>query len=144
VTLRQALGGDTERLHELLEELLDTEDVVVLLFDGDRAVNYSNGFGLSPSQHELMALAIERIVRAAGATRPTGRGKGNRREKGHDSGSDARIRERLGGAEGRPDGSVVDGRRPSGRSGDAIHSDRGLVPRPVLQLARTLDASCSD
>lgn len=68
MTLRQALGGDAERLHEVLEELLDREDVVILLFDGDRSINYIGGFGLSPSQHELMALDLERMVRAAGAT----------------------------------------------------------------------------
>jgi hypothetical protein len=39
VTLRQALGGDAKRLPDVLERLLDREDVVVLLFDGDRAVN---------------------------------------------------------------------------------------------------------
>ena len=58
VSLRQALGGDTRRLHELLDELLDREDVVVLLFDGHRAVNYISGFGLSPCQHELMAFEM--------------------------------------------------------------------------------------
>jgi hypothetical protein len=63
VTLRQALGGDVTRLHELLEDILDREDVVVLLFDGNRAVNYISGFGLSPSQHELTARALERMVR---------------------------------------------------------------------------------
>ena len=68
MTLRQALGGDVQRLHDVLEELLDREDVVILLFDGDRAINYGGGFGLSPSQHELMALEIERMVRAAGAS----------------------------------------------------------------------------
>ena len=64
MTLRQALGSDAKRLHEVIDRLLDREDVVVLLLDGDRAVSYSNGFGLSPSQHELMALDIERLVRA--------------------------------------------------------------------------------
>ena len=58
MTLRQALGGDARRLHELLETLLDREDAVILLFDGDRAVSYINGFGLSPSQHEFLALEI--------------------------------------------------------------------------------------
>ena len=72
MTLREALGGSVNRLHEQLEELLDREDVVVLLFDGDRAVNYINGFGLSPSQHELMGLDIERTVRAAGAAGASG------------------------------------------------------------------------
>jgi hypothetical protein len=33
MTLRQALGCGAERLHELLAELLDREDVVLLLFD---------------------------------------------------------------------------------------------------------------
>ncbi len=66
MTLRQSLGGDTKRLHDLLDELLDREDAVILMYDGDRAVNYIGGFGLSPSQHELMALAIERAVRTAG------------------------------------------------------------------------------
>jgi hypothetical protein len=68
MTLRQAIGGDAQRLHELLDALLDREDALVLLFDGDRAVTYANGFGLSPSQHELMGLALERTVRSAGAT----------------------------------------------------------------------------
>jgi hypothetical protein len=89
MTLRKALGGDTERLHELLEELLDREDAVVLLFDGDRAVNYISGFGLSPSQHELMALEIERVVRTAGATAELDDGDAgaefsNRPQKGDD------------------------------------------------------------
>ena len=74
MTLRQALGGDARRLHELLETLLDREDAVVVLFDGDRAVSYINGFGLSPSQHEFLALEIEQTMRSAGAagvSRPT-------------------------------------------------------------------------
>jgi hypothetical protein len=83
VSLRQALGGDTGRLHELLEEVLDRENVVVLLFDGDRAVNYISGFGLSPCQHELMAVEIERMVRAAGAPGVSaGTDRRNQREKG--------------------------------------------------------------
>ena len=68
MTLRQALGDNGKRLHQLLETLLDTENAVVLLFDGVRAVSYIEGFGLSPSQHELIALDIERVLRQAGAT----------------------------------------------------------------------------
>jgi len=68
MTLRRALGGDVGRLRDVLEDLLDREDAVLLLFDGRRAVSYISGFGLSPSQHELMALEIERMVRAAGGT----------------------------------------------------------------------------
>jgi hypothetical protein len=65
VTLRQAIGN-AGRLHEFLEELLDQEDAVVLMFDGHRAVNHVNGFGLSPCQLELLALEIERAVRTVG------------------------------------------------------------------------------
>ncbi len=74
MTLRQALGDNGKRLHQLLDALLDKEDAVVLLFDGDRTVSYIDGFGLSPSQHELIALDLERVMREAGATtvsRPT-------------------------------------------------------------------------
>ena len=66
MTLRQAIGGDIRRLHELLEDLLDREDAVVLLFDGRRVINHINGFGLSPCQLELLAIEIERTVRTAG------------------------------------------------------------------------------
>jgi hypothetical protein len=67
VTLRRTLGEDASCVHEQVERLLDSEDAVILLFDGHRAVNYVGGFGLSPSQHELMALALERTIRATGA-----------------------------------------------------------------------------
>ena len=94
MSLRQALGGDTRRLHELLEEFFDRENVVVLLFDGDRTVNYMSGFCLSPCQQELMALEIERMVRDAGTTGVSaGTGRRNQRENGSDSGRGSRLRE---------------------------------------------------
>lgn len=64
VSLRQALGGNAERLHKLLDELLDRQDIALLLFDGHRAVSFIDGFGLSPCHVELAALEIERVVRA--------------------------------------------------------------------------------
>jgi hypothetical protein len=84
MTLREALGGDVGRLHQLLETLLDRQDAVILLFDGDRAVSYFNGFGLSPSQHEFLALEIEQTLRGAGATgvsRPTEAGTEDERHE---------------------------------------------------------------
>jgi hypothetical protein len=145
MTLRQALDDDPARLHKLLEELLDREDVVVLLFDGDRAVNYINGFGLSPSQHELMALEIERMVRAAGGIGASeARGRRNRREQGSDSGGGARVRERLGSAAGRRESRLVGGGSPSVGSDHAAHGGRGFASRPVLRLARTPDTRRAD
>jgi hypothetical protein len=64
MSLRHAIGSDARRLHQLVDDLLDKEDVVLLLFDGHRVVNYINGFGLSPCHVELAALEIERTVRA--------------------------------------------------------------------------------
>jgi hypothetical protein len=98
MTLRQALGGDSLQLHVLLEELLDQEDAVICLFDGVRAINFSGGFGLSPSQHELIGFEIERVLRAASATHTPGRkGRRQRSQESPRAGSTSRVRERLGG-----------------------------------------------
>jgi hypothetical protein len=146
VTLRQALGADAGRLHRLLDELLDGEDVVLVLFDGRRAVNYIHGFDSSPCQLELMAVEIERTVRRAAVSGPYGaKGRRVRDERGSDSDSDSgsgrRVRQRLGGAGGRPDGGVVDRRNTGSRSGAAPHGNCGLAARPVLRLASAVDAS---
>lgn len=69
MTLREALGGDVGRIHELVDRLLDQEDALLVLFDGERSVSYVEGLGLSPCQSELLAVQIERVVRAAGAAR---------------------------------------------------------------------------
>lgn len=66
MALRKTLAGDAQRLHELLDRLLDSEDALVVLFDGDRAINYVSGLGVSPCQLELLGLEIERLVRTAG------------------------------------------------------------------------------
>ena len=63
VTLRQALGGDARRIHELVDKLLDGEDSLILLIDGRRAISFAEGFGLSPCQLELVTIDIERVVR---------------------------------------------------------------------------------
>jgi hypothetical protein len=63
VTLRQALGGDARRVHDVLDQVLDGEDSLILLMDGRRAISYAGGFGLSPCQLELVATEIERTVR---------------------------------------------------------------------------------
>ena len=62
MTLRQALGGDARRIHELVDELLDGEDSLIVLIDGRRAISFAEGFGLSPCQLELVAIEIERAV----------------------------------------------------------------------------------
>lgn len=63
VTLRQRLGPDAARVHELVDQLLDREDGIIVLVDGQRAINYARGFALSACQLELLADDIERAVR---------------------------------------------------------------------------------
>ena len=63
MTLRESLGGDVQRVHELVDALLDQEDALLVLFDGTRMVSYTQGFGASPSQLELLSMDLERAVR---------------------------------------------------------------------------------
>ena len=73
MTLREALGGDVRHVYERVEALLDSEDAVLVLFDGGRMVTYAEGFGVSASQLELLAVELERALhnvvgrRSAGA-----------------------------------------------------------------------------
>jgi hypothetical protein len=135
--LREALGGGAARVHDVVDDLLDREDVVILLFDGDRLVNYSNGFGLSPSQHELMALDVERTLRSARAAEGA-RASGTAPRVEASPGG--RVREHRGGARG-PDSCVVERRGPGVRVGDGADRLGGAPRRPALRLARTGDAA---
>jgi hypothetical protein len=65
MTLRQTLGQEAPRVHEQVEELLDSEDSIIVLVDGRRTINYARGFGLSACQLELLANDVERLIRAA-------------------------------------------------------------------------------
>jgi hypothetical protein len=71
MTLRQALGGDASRVHELVDQLLDSEDGLIVLLDRRRAFSYAGGFGLSPCQLELVTEEIGRALRSVAAARST-------------------------------------------------------------------------
>ena len=64
MTLRQQLGADVQRIYEQLDDLLDREDAILVLACADRAVHCAGGFGLSACQHELLAVRIDRAIRA--------------------------------------------------------------------------------
>ena len=70
MTLRETLGGDARQIHELVDQLLDSEDSLIVLIDGRRAVSYGEGFGLSPCQIELITIEMERAVRAIAGVTP--------------------------------------------------------------------------
>lgn len=63
MTLRKRLGADAERFCERIDDLLDSEDAIIVLADGHRAIHYAHGFGLSACHHELLAVHIERAIR---------------------------------------------------------------------------------
>jgi hypothetical protein len=71
MTLRESLGADVGRVYEQIEAMLDSEDGLLLLFDGRRMVSYTQGFGASPSQLELLSVEIERSARGVVGTRRT-------------------------------------------------------------------------
>ena len=72
MTLRNRLGGDAHNLFEQVNTLLDSEDALIVLFDGRRMVSYTHGFAASPSQLELLDAEIERSIRSAVGGQSTG------------------------------------------------------------------------
>ena len=65
MTLRNGLGGNVQALFDQVNNLLDSDDALIVLFDGRGLVSYSHGFAASPSQLELLGVEIERSVRNA-------------------------------------------------------------------------------
>ena len=52
MTLRDALGIDVRHVYERVDDILDSEDGVILLVDRRRAISYLQGFALSGCQIE--------------------------------------------------------------------------------------------
>jgi hypothetical protein len=91
MTLRESLGGDVRRIHELVDALLDREDGLLALFDGGRVISYAHGFGVSASQLELLGVEIERALRSAVGGPPSTRAN-RRRNRERNQGTSRRIR----------------------------------------------------
>jgi hypothetical protein len=79
MALREVLGDDVRVVHEHVDNLLDSEDALMVFIDGDRAVSYGHGFAASPSQLEFLALEIERAVRRV--VGPSTRARRNRKDR---------------------------------------------------------------
>ena len=100
MTLREALGGDVERIYEQVEALLDREDGVLALFDGGRVVTYAQGFGASASQLEFLGVELERALQSVIGRRASMKGRNHRERNERDRrGSDV-DRDRHGPAHG--------------------------------------------
>jgi hypothetical protein len=131
MSLRRVLGGEVDELHARVNQLLDREDGLIVLVDGDRAISYAAGFGLSPCQLELVAVEIERALRAVAVT--TSASAPPARQAADDAGrgdaDDRRVREPAQGA------SVVMKGAEDDSSDDRTDGDCGLTAGPVLRLA---------
>jgi hypothetical protein len=140
MSLRKMLGADAERVHEQVDALLDSEDAVIVLVDRSRATSYGHGFGISPSQLELLMLDIERSVRniAGPATnkRRNTRTDRKEREQGDESGRGSGVHRPLERFGRRCNGPVVDRRRVSVSTRGAADHDNGIAAPRVLRLAR--------
>ena len=139
MTLRESLGGDVEHVYNQIDALLDSEDALLVLFDGDRMVSYTQGFGVSPCQLELLSLDLERSVRTivGGQSTTRKRHRRNREEsfEGNGRGRDA-VRRQSGGRVDRGDHRrVVDRRGQSVGSGDSAHGNSRVAAGRVLRLA---------
>ena len=139
MTLRESLGGDARRVHEQIDTLLDSQDGLLLLFDGGRMVSYAQWFGASACQLELLTVELERAVRNVVGAQPTlARKDGSNRENsiaGNGGRHSAGPREPLGRHSRGDDSRVVDGGAESDRSGDAAHRDHSRAAGRVLRMA---------
>ena len=92
MTLRESLGGDVQRIHELVDALLDREDGILALFDGGRVVSFAHGFGVSASQLELLSVELERAIRNVVGTQSVNSAKRRRnRERNQGTRSGDRV-----------------------------------------------------
>jgi hypothetical protein len=137
MTIREVLGADVNRVYEQVDDLLDREDGLLMFFDGDRMVSYTQGFGVSPSQFELLSVELEQAVRGVVGAQRTTRSKERRSRETQDDGRGrgAGLRQHLGRHDRRNYSSVADGRDQSVRSGRAADGDRSRAARRVLRLA---------
>ena len=122
MSLRGMLRGNVQHIQEQIDDLLDREDGLIVLFDGSRMVSYSQGFGVSPCQLELLAVEIERAIRnVIGGQSLTNRRNRRNREKakqGSTRDAGAALFQHVGRFGHGHHGGVVDGGSKSVRPGD--------------------------
>ena len=138
MTLRNRLGEAAHDLVEQVNTLLDSEDALIVLFDGRRLVSYTHGFAASPSQLELLDVEIERSVRSAVGGQSTNRRDRRNREESNDirDRSDrAGLHQHLRRADDRSHSRLADIGSQSIRSGGAVDGDRRRAVGRVLRLA---------
>jgi len=139
MTLRNARGGDVEDVFKEVDDLLDSDDALIVLFDGRRMVSYTHGFAASPSQLELLSVEIERSVRNAVGVKSTTKKRDRRiREESNeirDRGDRARFHHPLRGDDRGDHSSVADVGGQGVRPGHAANGNRRGAAVRLLRLA---------
>ena len=139
MTLRESLGRDVQRVHEQVDALLDREDGLLLLFDGGRMVSYTEGFGVSPDQLELLSVELERAVRnVVGGQTTTSPRHWRNREGTNEASGDGRgavLRQHLGRNDRGDHSSMVVAGGQSVRPGNPTHDDSSGPASRLLRLA---------
>ena len=147
MALREVLGADVHVIHEQVDDLLNSEDALVILFDGNRMVSHAHGFAASPCHLELLMLEIERVARRIIGTQPTHprRGRRNREERieGRGKGAGTGVRQHLRRRHGGDYRGVVDGRSEDACPSAPARGHRCRSSGPVLRLASQSAASHS-
>jgi hypothetical protein len=69
MTLRALLDGLDPDVHARLDEVLDSEDAVIVLADGRAITTFVHGFAASGCQLEMAASDVDAVVRALGGAR---------------------------------------------------------------------------
>jgi hypothetical protein len=69
MTLRDVLDGLDPDVHARLDQVLDSEDAVVVLADARGITTYVHGFAASGCQLEMVASDVDAVVRALGSAR---------------------------------------------------------------------------
>ena len=64
MTVRQSLGLRADDIHARLDQVLDSEDGMILLMDRNGATTFCHGFGASGCQLELLWHEIDGTLRA--------------------------------------------------------------------------------
>jgi hypothetical protein len=113
MTLRDVLGGHAQVVHDEIDDLLDSENSLLVLVDNNRMVTYAQGFAASPCQLELLTQEIELAVRAVvgepSTTTNHGNGSDRQRPTEHDLyRCRAVLRQSAGDQGGRPRSRVTD------------------------------------
>ena len=138
MTLRSVLGDDVRRVHEQIDDLLEREDGLIVLFDRGRMVSYAQGFGLSGCQIELLTVAIERVVRDIIGAQPTINKRKKRRssENGNNRGTGPARREHLRSHDRGHHSGVVAGRGESVRSRDSADSNSCIIASGLYSVTQ--------